>query len=229
MRQHKREFQNKWNKKGGNDHDYSSRTSSKININLMSKVSGIIWQSYSWRNFGGWVAWEELGESEWRRVVLYDFQYCREMMNTWTLKAYFRLFFTAYCIFLTWESVKLLHGAHASVLFNAVFCGKGNIRFSFGENNFGHAISSLPSQAEGMTTGCSSWGLGRVLQSCFSTHQGWLFFSNLRSDNSSYGSYFLKSNIDDLWMKKWSSSYFIFCSCYYLDVICLHSTCLYIQ
>lgn len=38
-------------------------------------------------------------------------------------------FTTFYCIFLTWESVKLLHGSQASVLLNAVLCGIGNIRF----------------------------------------------------------------------------------------------------
>lgn len=133
MRQHKREYRTgeiRTVEMIINDHDYSSRKGSKISINLLSKVSGIIWQSYSWRNFGRWVAWEKLGESEWRQVVLYCFQYCREMMNVWTLKAYFRLFFTTfYCIFLTWEPVKLLHGAQASVLLNAVLCGIGNIRF----------------------------------------------------------------------------------------------------
>lgn len=35
----------------------------------------------------------------------------------------------------------------------------GNISFSFGESNIGHAVSSLPSQTEGMATGCSSQGL----------------------------------------------------------------------
>lgn len=59
----------------------------------------------------------------------------------------------------------------------------GNIRFSFWENHLGLAVSSLYSQAEGMTTGCNSQGLGRVLQSCFSTgHDG--YFSVI--DYSSY-------------------------------------------
>lgn len=35
----------------------------------------------------------------------------------------------------------------------------GNVRFSFGENNIGHTVSSLLCRAEGMATGCSSQGL----------------------------------------------------------------------
>lgn len=95
----------------------------------------------------------------------------------------------------------------------------GNIRFSFWENNLGHAVSSLHSQAEGITTGCSSQGLGRVLQSCFSTGQGWLFFSDYSSCWSS-----LQKLIEKNWGWRSDLWCYILCSRYYLAVIYLTST-----
>lgn len=124
----------------------------------------------------------------------YCLQYLREMVCSLGLQRHILDFSALFIVyFLTCESEKNCCLAVRPQFYLRLFSElMANIRFSFGENNIGHTVSSLPSRAEGMTIGCSFQGLGSILQSCFSTWQRWLFFSNLTSDYSSYWSSFQK-------------------------------------